>query len=124
MRIFVTRAFARFARKERIDDATLCETIARAERQLIDADLGGGVIKQRIARPGKGRSGGYRSLIAYRTATRSIFLVGFAKNEQDSIDADELKALRKSAAILLSWDDAQVETALTSGAWTEIDCDA
>lgn len=102
MRIFVTRAFARFARKERIDDATLCETIARAERQLIDADLGGGVIKQRIARPGKGRSGGYRSLIAYRTATRSIFLVGFAKNEQDSIDADELKALRKSAAILLS----------------------
>jgi hypothetical protein len=72
MRVFKTRDFARFARKEGIDDARLCEAIERAERGLIDDDLGGGVIMQRVARPGKGRSGGYRTLIAYRTEARAV----------------------------------------------------
>jgi len=58
MRAFKTKWFARFARKEKIADATLVAAIERAERELIDADLGGGLIKQRVARQGKGRSGG------------------------------------------------------------------
>jgi len=66
LRIFKTKSFVRFARRERISDASLCEAIRRAERGLIDADLGGGVIKQRVARAGQGRSGGFRVLIAYR----------------------------------------------------------
>lgn len=52
MRVFVTKAFRRFQRKERIDDETLCEAISRAELGLIDADLGSGLIKQRVARVG------------------------------------------------------------------------
>jgi len=65
-RVFKTRWFTRFAAKERITDDRLAEAVARAERGLIDADLGGGLIKQRVARAGKGKSGGYRTLIAYR----------------------------------------------------------
>ena len=123
MRIFKTRAFGRFARKERIEDALLCEAIERAERGLIDADLGGDVIKQRIARPGQGRSGGYRTLIAYRSRTRTVFMFGFAKNEQDNIDADELKNLRKAAAEMLSWTDEEVAALVAAEKWNEVKCD-
>ena len=73
MQVFKTRWLARFARHERIPDRSLLEAIARAERGLVDADLGGGLIKQRVARKGQGRSGGYRMLIAYRTKDRAVF---------------------------------------------------
>jgi hypothetical protein len=73
MRVFKTRWFARFAKREDISDDRLADAIARTERGLIDADLGGGLIKQRVARPGKGKSGGYRTLIAYRRETLQCF---------------------------------------------------
>lgn len=78
MRIFKTRWMARIARKAGIDDALLVEAIDRAERGLIDADLGGGVIKQRVGRSGQGRSGGYRTLIAFRFGDLAFFIYGFA----------------------------------------------
>ena len=96
MRIFATKIFARFARKERLDDKRLCEAILRAVRGSIDADLGANLIKQRVARPGGGRSGGYRTVIAYRASQRSVFLYGFAKNERDNIDDRELDDLKKA----------------------------
>ena len=80
MRIFKNAWFERFARKQKIPDAVLRDAIRRAEQGLIDADLGGGVIKQRVARPGQGRSGGYRTLIVYRQAQRAFFVYGFAKS--------------------------------------------
>ena len=97
MRLFRTKAFARFARQQRISDAALREVVRRAERGLSDAQLGGGVIKQRVARPGQGRSGGYRVLMAYRPGTLAVFLHGFAKNERDNVDDDELATLRDIA---------------------------
>jgi hypothetical protein len=60
MRVFKTKPFARFASREWLADQELCEAVRRAERGLIDADLGGGVIKQRLAREGQGKSGGFR----------------------------------------------------------------
>ena len=80
MRIFKTKWLLRYARRERIADRSLSEAIERAGRGLIDADLGGGIIKQRVARSGQGRSGGYRMLVAYREGTRAVFLYAFAKN--------------------------------------------
>ena len=124
MRVFKTRAFERFARKERIGNTSLCEAIERAERGVVDADLGGQVIKQRVARAGQGRSGGYRTLIAYRSAARSVFIFGFAKNVQDNIDSNELTELRKAAAEMLGWTDNEVAALVAAGKWTEINCDA
>lgn len=80
MRVFKTKWFARFAKREQITDKSLCEAIERAGRDLIDADLGGGLIKQRVARPGKGKSGGYRVIIAYRFKQRAIFLFGLVSS--------------------------------------------
>lgn len=123
MRVFKTRAFGRFARKERIGDALLCEAIERAERGVVDSDLGGHVIKQRVARRGQGRSGGYRALIAYRAQTRAVFLFGFAKNDQGNIDNDELKELRKAAVEMLGWNNEEVAALVAAGKWTESACD-
>jgi hypothetical protein len=106
MRAFKTKWFARFARQELIADTNLWEAIERAERGLVDADLGGGLIKQRVPRHGKGRSGGYRVIVAYRAKNRAVFLLGFAKNEQDNIDADQLTTARKVAE---SWLTASTE---------------
>ena len=115
MRTFKTRWFARFARREGMSDEALREAIERAERGLIDADLGGGLIKQRIARPGGGRSGGYRTIIAYRIADRAVFLDGFAKSEQDNISSEELAELRVIAQNWLRADVETLRTAIKSG---------
>src|ERR1035438_6866537 len=107
MQVFLTKWMARYARREGISDASLSEAIVRAEMGLIDADLGGGLIKQRVARAGKGRSGGYRTIIAYRRAGRAVFLLGFAKSERGNIDIDELAELR---TVGLNWLNASSET--------------
>ena len=121
MRIFKTKWLARFARHEGIDDQALREAIQRAESGLIDADLGDGLIKQRIARPGKGRSGGYRTIIAYRAKDRSVFFLGFAKNERDNLKDDELLTARENGAYWLGMKDAQIQKALDDGALQEIE---
>jgi DNA-binding transcriptional regulator YiaG len=95
VRIFKTKWLARFARREGIAHKSLREAIERAERGMIDADLGCGLIKQRVARQGQGRSGGYRMIVAFRAKLRSVFLFGFAKNERENIEPDELLFLRK-----------------------------
>ena len=82
MAIYKLKTFARFARSENIADQSLKEAIERAAKGLVDADLGGGLIKQRIARKGQGRSGGYRMMIAFRSANFSVFLFGFAKIDE------------------------------------------
>jgi hypothetical protein len=90
--IFKNKAFKRSAKK-----TVLCNAIQDAERGLIAADLGGGVIKQRIARSGHGKSGGFRKLIGFRAGARAFFVHGFAKNEKGNIGRDELAALKKLA---------------------------
>ena len=102
MRVFVTKVFARFARSERIGDDRLLAAADRAIAGLIDAALGGGLIKQRVARSHQGRSGGLRTVIAFRHGERAVFLYGFAKSARDNIDQDDLARLRKLADIYLS----------------------
>ena len=123
MRAFKTRWFARFARREGMSDEALREAIERAERGLIDADLGGGLIKQRIARPGGGRSGGYRTIIAYRTGNRAVFLDGFAKSEQDNISADELTEFRAIAQNWLNANPTILRSAIEEGLLLEMSYD-
>jgi hypothetical protein len=121
LRVFRTKWFARFARRARIPDASLGEAVRRAERGLIDADLGGGVIKQRVARPGQGRSGGYRTLIAYRPKVLAVFVFGFAKSARDNIDEDELATLRDIAKGWLAADAKALARALAAGLIQEVD---
>ncbi len=110
MRAFKTKEFARFARREGIPDARLREAAERAARGLVDADLGGGIIKQRVARQGEGRRGGYRTLMAFRAGRQTVFLYGFAKSERDNIGPDELDFWRRVARGFLDMDATQWRT--------------
>ena len=123
MRVFKTKEFWRFGRRERISDRMLCDAVARAERGLIDADLGGGLIKQRVARQGQGRSGGFRTLLGYRTHARSVFLYGFAKSERGNIDPDEAVLWRQVAVAALATSTIALEAALETGEMIEVPCD-
>lgn len=100
----------------------LCEAVSRAERGLVDADLGGGLIKQRVARPGSGRSGGFRTLIFFRAATRAVFALGFAKNARDNIDEDDEADLKKAAKLALGFSEADVDKLVGQGTLLEVDC--
>lgn len=122
MRIFKNAWFQKFARKEQISDAALCEAVARADRGLIDADVGGGVIKQRVARPGEGRSGGYRTLIFFRMGTRAVFAFGFAKNDRDNIGAEDERILKSTAKLTLGLSDVEIDVLVQAGKLEEVDC--
>jgi hypothetical protein len=122
VRVFQNAWFERFARKHGIANKALLEAIARAERGLIDADLGGGVIKQRVARPGQGKSGGFRTVILYRTAERAFFVYGFAKSDRDNIDDGEEAAFRKAASYVLNLSEAHLAVLIGKGQFSEI-CD-
>ena len=123
MRLYKNGWFDKFARKEKISDKALCEAIKRAEQGLIDADLGNGVIKQRVARPGEGKSGGYRTIILYRVQDRAVFVYGFAKNDRENLSADELADYRIAAKLVLGLTEAQIEVEVKAGRWTEVNCD-
>ena len=123
MRTFKTKPFARFARGAGMQDAALCDAVLRAGRGQVDADLGGGVIKQRIARQGEGRSGGFRALVVFRWDERAFFVHGFAKNDRQNLQRDELRALRKLAKELLGLDGARLEAMLANGTIGEVNCD-
>jgi hypothetical protein len=122
MRIFKNKPLSRFADRNETSDQDVCEAVQRASRGLIDADLGGGVIKQRIARTGEGKSGGFRSMILFRQKVRAVFVHGFAKKDLGNITPKELKTVKKLAKFMLAYSDAQLATVVASGTLVEVQC--
>ena len=123
MQTFKTKAFARFADREGLEDAALCEAVRRARDGLIDADLGGGVIKQRIARKGGGRSGGFRTIMVFRRGALAFFVHGFAKSDRENLRRKELSGLRSLAEEYLALDAAGLAAAQAVGAIIKVECD-
>lgn len=91
---------------------------------LYEADLGGGLLKKRIARPGQGKSGGFRTLVATNKGNRWIFVFGFPKNQRGNIDKDEEQALKGLAAHLLSLTSQGIAQAQQANELIEVNCDA
>jgi len=123
VRVFKNSRFHKFARKEKISDAMLCEAVERAERGQIDADLGAGLIKQRVARLGAGKSGGFRTLVFFRAETRAVFAFGFAKSDMANLDDAEEAYLKKAAKLVLGFADAQMDAEVAAGRMFEVNCD-
>ena len=119
-RILMNRWFMRFAAKERIGSRALIEAIERADRGLIDADLGGGVIKQRVARQGQGRSGGYRTLILFRVGRRAVFAFGFAKSDQANIAPADLALLKDIASMTIALTEDDIARLVATGQLIEV----
>ena len=121
MRIFKNAWFIRFSRAQKISDEGLREAILRAEAGQVDADLGGGVVKQRIVRPGQGKSKGYRTIILLRKGFRAFFVYGFAKNERDNIRKDEEEQFKKMANHVLGLSEAQLNILIANGQMEEVE---
>ena len=119
-RVFKTRYFARWMRKTELTNIALCEAVAEMVRGLVDADLGGGVVKKRVALPGRGKSGGARTLLATNKGNRWFFVFGFEKNDRANISNQVLEALQDLAQDLLARTGTQLDLAVQERALEEI----
>lgn len=119
-RVFKTRPFARWARKAELSDGALCSAVAEMIVGLIDADLGGGVVKKRVAMQGRGKSGDSRTLVATNKADRWFFVFGFQKNERANINDKERRSLQEAAADLLKLNAEQLNSAVRQEILQEI----
>ena len=120
MRVFKTKRFTRFARKEGLDDKALVRAVMDIERGLVDADMGGGLVKQRIARSGGGKSGGFRTLLAYRVGKKAVFLFGFTKSDMANISAEDARDLKDFGALLLALRDEDIDVMIENNELREI----
>lgn len=121
MGAFKVKSFERFAQKHGISDANLLKAAEDVTTGNFDADLGGGVYKQRVARTGQGKSSGFRTLLAHRTSGHVFFVFGFTKNEKDNITQKELKALKAQARTLGELSTDQIVSASQCGALIEVE---
>jgi len=119
-RIFRTRTFSRWMRQSGITDDALRKAVSEMAHGLVDADLGGYLVKKRVVLSGRGKRGGARTIVATKLADRWFFLYGFSKNERANIDRAELKMLQEAAKEFLNFDDGQLATALAAGEIVEV----
>lgn len=119
-RIFKTRYFSNWQEKTELTDALLLNAVEEMERGLIDADLGGGIFKKRVALPNRGKSGSVRTLIATNKNDRWFFMLGFEKNQRDNIDKKELRFLKDLAADFLTISAERLVNALKDRELTEM----
>ena len=120
MRIFKLKWFDKWSTKEKLKDDTLKNAISEISQGLIDADLGSHVYKKRIAIQGQGKSGGYRTIVTFKSGENTFFLYGFSKNERDNINAKELKAIKLMSKELLSYNEQQLTQAIKAGSLIEV----
>jgi hypothetical protein len=122
VRLLKDPAFSRWASKAGVTDRALAEAAKEIESGLVDARLGGFLIKKRIARAGEGKRGGYRTIVAHRQGSRLVFLHGFAKNETGNINKKERNALSKLGDIYIGFDAATIQKAVANKQLIEV-CD-
>lgn len=120
MAIYKNKVFQRFARKNDISDGALSAAAREVMAGNADADLGGGVFKQRVARDGAGRSGGFRTLLLYKIGGHAYFAYGFAKSKKGNIDDRELEALKAAARAYAGLSAEQIEAAVDTGELIEV----
>ncbi len=118
MRIFKNAWFVRFARDQKMSDGALRDAVRRAESGQVDGDLGGGVVKQRVARMGQGKSKGFRTILLYRAGERAFFVYGFAKSDRANLREDEKEQFKKMARHVLGLSDEQLSGLI---AWEKLE---
>ncbi len=120
MRVFKNKPFSKWAAKEGLSDSALLVAIEEMAQGLVDADLGGYVFKKRGAIGARGKSGGLRTLLAYKFGSKAFFVYGFAKNVRSNLTDKELKGLKHLATQLLNYRDSELNEAVKSGALIEV----
>ncbi len=124
VKVYATRWFARWAAKQGLDRVALARAAYEVRSGLYEADLGGGLLKKRVARSGQGKRGGFRALVVTNKKDLWIFVYGFSKNERSSLDSTEQEYLKKLAHHFLSLTAQALKEAERAGELTEVPCDA
>lgn len=101
----------------------MCIAVREIERGLVDAKLGGFLLKKRISKGRKGKSGGLRTIIAYHQEHRLVFLFGFAKRDRDNIDQTEKRALLDLGNAYMAMTEKDLSEAIRTGTLLEVACD-
>ncbi len=122
MRVLYNKAFAKFVKDSGISEADLCEAAEEIENGLIDARLGGFLLKKRIAKGNKGKSGGYRTIVAHRQGNRLFYLYGFDKGDKDNITKKEKDALHEFGDLYMSFSDSKIDKLVKDTLLTEVKC--
>ena len=122
MRIYKTKVFSRWAAEQELNDLSLWKAVSEMMSGLIDADLGSGLLKKRVARTGQGKSGSFRTLVATNKGDLWIFIFGFSKNERSNINQKEAKALKKLAEELLSLNEQDLLKAQLNNELIQVNC--
>jgi hypothetical protein len=120
VRTFKGKWFNHFAAKASISDDVLRQAAAEIEQGVVKANLGGDVYKKRIARPGQGKSGGFRTIVFFRSGERLIYWYGYPKNERDNISDSEEKSYKLLAKKYFSYSEEQIEAAIKAGEIIEL----
>jgi hypothetical protein len=115
IQVLVTKPFSRWMRKSQVTNTDILGAAQEMVEGLIDANLGGHLVKKRVALRGRGKSAGARTIVATKFEQRWIFLFGFEKNERSNIDASELKVLQELASSLLDLDQQAIALAINAG---------
>lgn len=121
MRVFKNKWFDKFCKKNRINDEDLFQIIKDIKKGKIDADYGGGLIKQRLARNNQGKSGGYRCIILYRFKEKLFFVYGFAKKDRENLDSQEEMAFKDLAKEMFNLSDIDLNKLAEKKILIEVD---
>lgn len=122
MNVYRSKAFTRLARREGLTDVHICQAVVEMNTGLIDANLGAGLFKKRIAMPGQGKRGSWRALLGFQAGKKAFFLYLFPKNSRDDIEDDEMKALKRLTRYYLTLKPSEIKTALQCGELNEVNC--
>jgi hypothetical protein len=120
--VYLSKAFTRLARREGLTDVHICQAVAEMNTGLIDANLGAGLFKKRIAMPGQGKRGSWRALLGFQAGKKAFFLYLFPKNNRGNIEDDEMKALKRLTRYYLTLKPGEIKTALQCGELNEVNC--
>jgi len=120
MQVYKSKWFAKWADREDLTDRDLSAAVQEMANGLIDADLGGHVMKKRVALQGQGKSAGARTLLAFKVGDKAFFIFGFAKDQQDNASHKALKALRAIGKQVVGYTPAQLKVALNAGEFVEV----
>lgn len=118
--IYKYRAFSLWAKIEKVSDSVLSGVINEMQNGLFDANLGGGLYKKRIAKGGRGKRGGYRTILAFKREGRAVFMYGFAKNERDNLTSKEESVYKQLAKQFLLMTNQQIEMLIKNGELFEV----
>jgi hypothetical protein len=116
-----TKWFNKWAAKNSLSDSDLNIALSDLKENKGVSNLGGNLYKIRLSRENEGKSGGYRSLLAYKKDESAIFLYAFAKNEKDNLGKDELSLLKKLAGDLISLDSEEIKRQIKLGNLVELE---